>query len=161
MRLFALILLAGCVSQTIPERFDSPIVAYPLNETTLDRQDVADAFNALLRKASFGQLGEERAGFLVLENGRFKLAMWPPTHQFHAEEWHGRVPVGTVAVVHTHPSAQPDPSTQDRDEARRVGIPMLVITTRSVALATDDGHMRRLRMGMSEGGCCVAYTDRR
>ena len=158
MRLFALILLAGCVSQTIPEHFESPIVAYPLNETTLDRDDVAAAFNTLLRKAAFGQLGEERAGFLIIENGRFRLVMWTPTHQFHAEQWQGRIPAGTVAVVHTHPPAQPMPSAHDRAEARRVGIPILVVTNGSVALATEDG---KIQHWMTEGGWRVAYTDRR
>ena len=132
MRLVALILLFGCVSQQIPDRIDSPIVAYPLNETTLDRADVAAAFDTLLRKAAYGQLGEERAGFLVFDEGRFRLVLWPPTHKFHAEEWNGPIPKGTVAVVHTHPPGQPAPSTHDRAEAQRVGIPMLVITPASV-----------------------------
>jgi JAB domain-containing protein similar to deubiquitination enzymes len=161
MRFLALILLAACASRPVPARFDSPIVAYPLNESTLDRDDVASAFNALLRKSAYGQPGEERAGFLIVDGGRFRLEMWPPSHLFHAEEWHGRVPNGTVAVIHTHPPAQPLPSPHDCEEAKRVGIPMLVITPASVALATEDGHMRPLRLGMTEGGCCVAYTDRR
>ena len=153
MRFLALILLAACASRPVPGRFESPIVAYPLNESTLDRDDVASAFDALLRKSAYGQLGEERAGFLVIDGGRFHLEMWPPSHQFHAEEWHGHVPEGTVAVIHTHPPAQPLPSPHDCAEAQRVGIPMLVVTSGSVALATEDGKTRRLWR--------VAYTDRR
>ena len=161
MRFLAFILLAACASRPVPGRFESPIVAYPLNESTLDRDDVASAFDALLRKSAYGQLGEERAGFLVIDGGRFHLEMWPPSHQFHAEEWQGRVPVGTVAVIHTHPNAQPLPSSHDRAEAQRVGIPMLVITAASVSLATEDGRIRRLNLGMTGGGWRVAYTDRR
>ena len=146
MRLVALILLFGCVSQRIPERFDSPIVAYPLNETTLDRDDVRVAFDTLLRKAAYGQLGEERAGFLVFDEGHFRLALWPPTHKFHAEEWQGPIPKGTVAVVHTHPPGQPAPSTHDQIEAQRVGIPILVITPESVVLVNEDGRIQRLKM---------------
>src|SRR5436190_8255978 len=152
MRFLALILLAACASQPVPGRFESPIVAYPLNESTLDRDDVASAFDALLRKSAYGQLGEERAGFLVIDGGRFHLEMWPPSHQFHAESWHGVIPNGTVAVIHTHPPSQPMPSMQDRGEAERVGIPMLVITPTSVSLATEDGQARRLNLGMTGGG---------
>jgi len=161
MRFLALILLAACASAPVPGRFESPIVAYPLNESTLDRDDVASAFDALLRKSAYGQPGEERAGFLVIDGGRFHLEMWPPSHQFHAEEWHGRVPNGTVAVIHTHPPAQPMPSPHDCAEARRISIPILVVTPASVALATEDGQMRRLKLGMTGGGRRVAYTDRR
>src|SRR5262249_27146995 len=102
MRFVALLLLAGCATQQVPDRIDWPVVAYPINETTLDRGDVAAAFETLLRKASYGQLGEERAGFLVYDAGGFRLEMWPPTHRFHAEEWHGAIPTGTVALIHTH-----------------------------------------------------------
>ena len=40
-------------------------------------------------------------------------------------------------------------------------IPMLVITPVSVMLVTEDGRIQRLKIGMTDGGCCVAYTDRR
>ena len=139
MRFVAIVLLVGCATKPSPQRLDWPIVAYPLNETTLNRPDVIAAFDLLLRRASYGHLGEERAGFLVLDGERFRLVPWPPTHQFHAEEWIGKIPEGTVAVVHTHPPGQPLPSTHDRAEARRVGIPMLVITPGSVVLVRDDG----------------------
>src|SRR5205807_7764673 len=89
---------------------------------------------------------EERAGFLVLDGERFHLVLWPPTHQFHAEAWQGKIPQGTVAVVHTHPPGQPMPPTHARTEVQRIGIPMLVITPVSVFLVTEDGRMRQLRL---------------
>src|SRR5205823_4629755 len=135
MRYAAALLLAGCITKPIPQHLDWPIVAYPLTEATLNRADVIAAFDDLLRKAAYGHLGEERAGFLVLDGDRFLLVPWPPSHKFHADEWKGKIPYGTVAVVHTHPPGQPLPSTHDRTEAERVGIPILVITPTSVVLA--------------------------
>ncbi|MDQ6801162.1 MAG: hypothetical protein M3041_10025 [Acidobacteriota bacterium] len=138
-----LILAAGCATtQSIPSRIDWPIVAYPLSEQILERADVTLAFEDLLRKSSYGRLGEERAGFLVLDGDHFRLVLWPPTHKYHAEEWRGKIPEGTVAAVHTHPIGHPEASNVDRAESQRVGIPMFVITLRSVVLVTDDGRTR-------------------
>lgn len=148
MRYLAILILAcGCAAQSIPKSIDWPIVAYPLSEQILERLDVTLAFEDLLRKSSFGRLGEERAGFLVLDGDHFHLVPWPPSHKYHAEEWHGTIPQGTVAAVHTHPIAQPEASNVDRTEAQRVGIPMFVITQRSVVLVTEDGRARHLDSG--------------
>ncbi|HJT18227.1 MAG TPA: Mov34/MPN/PAD-1 family protein [Thermoanaerobaculia bacterium] len=161
MRFLPLVLIVACATASVPSHFESPVLAYPLNDVTLDRIDVIDSFDTLLRKSAYGKLGEERAGFLVYEGGRFRLVMWPPTHRFHAEEWQGAIPAGTVAVVHTHPSNQPAPSAHDRYEAERVGVPIIVLTFNSVELVQETGAVRRIRLGMTNGACCVAYTDRR
>lgn len=148
MRSLAILVLAcGCAAQSIPTHIDWPIVAYPLSEKILERADVTLAFDDLLRKSAYGRLGEERAGFLVLDGDHFHLVPWPPSHKYHAEEWHGKIPQGTVAAVHTHPIAQPEASLGDRAEAQRVGIPMFVITLRSVVLVTEDGRARHLESG--------------
>lgn len=139
-----LVLTCSCAVQSIPSHIDWPIVAYPLGEQILDRADVTLAFDDLLRKSAYGRLGEERAGFLVLDGDHFRLVLWPPSHKYHAEEWRGKIPEGTVAAVHTHPIAQPEASILDRTEAQRVGIPMFVITQRSVVLVTEDGRARYL-----------------
>jgi hypothetical protein len=145
MRFLALILAAACATAPIPVHFDSPIAANPISDATFARADVISAFDTLLRKSGYGRLGEERAGFLVYEDGSFRLVMWPPTHKFHSEEWQGPIPAGTVAVVHTHPPNLPDPSAQDRDEAQRIGAPIIVLTPRSIVI-TENGRVWRLRM---------------
>jgi JAB domain-containing protein similar to deubiquitination enzymes len=160
MRFLVLILAAACATAPIPDHFESPILAYPINDATFDRPDVLGAFDILLRKAAYGRLGEERAGFLVYDEGRFRLLIWPPTHKFHAEEWHGAIPKGTVALAHTHPPNQPEPSQLDRDEAQRIGVPIIVLTPRSVEV-TENGRVRRLHLGMTNAACCVEYTDHR
>jgi hypothetical protein len=74
-------------------------------------------------------LPHESAAFLVLDdNGEFQMVRWPITNRFHEQTWTGAIPVGTVAVVHTHPAHLPYASTHDRDEARRTGIPIVVLT---------------------------------
>ncbi|HLJ75432.1 MAG TPA: Mov34/MPN/PAD-1 family protein [Thermoanaerobaculia bacterium] len=159
MRYLALIFAAACATVPIPSHLESPILAYPINDTTFDRPDVVGAFDILLRKSAYGRLGEERAGFLVYANGQFQLVMWPPTHKFHAEEWRGAIPEGTVAVVHTHPPNQPEPSEHDRYEAERIGVPIIVLTQRSIEII-ESGRVRRLHLGMRNAECCVEYTDR-
>jgi hypothetical protein len=162
MRYLALLLLFGCAS-TIPSQFDSPIVAYPLDEKILEDADVTAAFDALLARAAYGLRNDERAGFLILDaSGRFHLEDWPATGRYRAEHWEGPIPVGTVAVVHTHPAGDPFASPHDCLEAERIGIPIFVLTPRSVVLVTDDGRARYLfRAGMTTMGGRVAYTDRR
>lgn len=161
MRYFALLLAAACATAPIPSYYESPIHAYPINDSTFDRADILFAFETLLRKSAYGRLGEERAGFLVYDGERFHLVMWPPTHLFHAEKWHGAIPAGTVAVVHTHPPSLPEPSLDDRMEAQRVGVPIIVLTATAVEMVTDDGRVHRLRLGMTKEGGGVAYTDQR
>jgi len=92
MRYLAILILACSCATPIPPRLDWPIVAYPLSAQILERADVTMAFEDLLRKASYGRLGEERAGFLVLDGDHFRLVLWPPTHKYHAEEWRGKIP---------------------------------------------------------------------
>ena len=39
-----------------------------------------------------------------------------------------------MAVAHTHPAQSPDASVHDCDEARRLGMPIFVLTPESVVL---------------------------
>jgi hypothetical protein len=50
-----------------------------------------------------------------------------------------------VAIAHTHPANLPDASHHDCDEARRLGIPMFVLTPQSVVLiGSRDGRAERI-----------------
>ena len=162
MRYLAILMFAaGCATAEIPAHLDWPIVAYPLNQQMIERADVAEAFETLLQKASYGRLGEERAGFLVYDHDHFRLVLWPPSHKYHQEEWHGKIPQGTVAAVHTHPIAQPEASNVDRTEAQRVRIPMFVITLRSIVLVTEDGKAQQLNRDDKAGGSTLHILARR
>jgi proteasome lid subunit RPN8/RPN11 len=47
--------------------------------------------------------------------------------------------------VHTHPKDTPDPSPQDREEARRLNLPVLVVTPRGVVAAMPSGGDLQIR----------------
>jgi hypothetical protein len=127
---------AGCASQaTIPQRLDSPVVAYPMSERILRDRDVASGFAMLVKNAGYGHRPDEQAGFLVMDDdGRLRVVPWPATNRHHAQQWSGAIPAGTVAVAHTHPSESPSASAHDCDEARRLGMPMFVLTPQAVVL---------------------------
>ena len=144
MRYLSLLLIFGCAT-VIPPQIDSPILAYPLDEKILENSDVVSAFNSLLEKAGYGLRNDERAGFLLRDNaGRFHLEVWPATHRYRSEQWSGSIPVGTVAVVHTHPANDPFASVNDCLEAERVGIPIFVLTPKTVVLVSANGQARYL-----------------
>ena len=144
-RVFLLFLFTACASQQMPARYDSPVVAYPVN-AMMQSREVADGFDNLIRMAGYGKRSDERAGFLVLVNGHIQLQEWPANNRYHAAEWNGSIPAGTVALAHTHPQQYPDASVQDRSEAKRLGIPIFVLTPQSVVMIDPrDGKAMSVR----------------
>jgi hypothetical protein len=47
-------------------------------------------------------------------------------------------------VAHAHPHLFRDPSDQDLSEAKRLGIPIFVLTPKIVTVAHSDGHRETL-----------------
>ncbi len=138
----AVVLFAsGCATQRVPSSVESPVVAYPMGEQILHNREVSDGLSHLVRLSGYSRRAEERAGFLVIdEAGHFHLQAWPASNRYHAEEWSGALPRGTVAIAHTHPIATPAASMHDCAEALRLGIPMFVLTPDSVVLiGASDG----------------------
>ena len=107
----------------------------------------ADAFAHyahLLASAHFGHSYEE-AAFLVRDNdGRLRAIDWHHHKEQSKASFHGRMPVHCIAIVHTHPIGDKEPSPGDRAEARRIQIPILVVTTQAVTVAWPDGTMSYL-----------------
>jgi len=136
----ALLLLAGCTSA----RYDSPVVAYPA-ERMLENREVTEHLAELVKSAGNCRRADEVAAFVVLDEGHFRLVMWPRTNLARAKQWGGSIPVGTVAIAHTHPFDCPRPSAQDRAEARRLGIPMFVVTPESTSLIGANGDVVAVR----------------
>ena len=98
----------------------------------------------LLGEGGYGRFERERAAFLIRErDGRLTLAPWEVSGDRHAS-FEGHVPERTIAIVHTHPRRAPNPSAHDRAEARRLAIPVLVITPDSVVAVSPDGTQRTL-----------------
>ncbi len=94
--------------------------------------------------AALTRYDSERAAFLVRRvDGRLVVVAWPAGGPADAE-YRGRIPLGCVAVIHTHPSRTPQPSRRDIAEARRIGIPIVVITSQSVTVAMPTGATAQL-----------------
>ena len=130
-------LLSPCACRTIPPPALEiiPTIAYPFDTTTLVRDDVRACGERITALAGHGYLAHERAAFLVLSSdGTFDCSVWPPSNGWHSATWSGKIPNGTVAVIHTHPRTIPQPSSHDTREARRLDIPVIVVTPGSMAM---------------------------
>jgi hypothetical protein len=87
----------------------------------------------LLRLAGNGYRLTERAAFLVAaDDGGYRCLLWPYHTAIQGEVFRGKIPSRTIAVLHTHPNSMPRPSTGDRFESRRVGLPFIVVSARHI-----------------------------
>jgi proteasome lid subunit RPN8/RPN11 len=86
---------------------------------------------------------EEVAAFVVMErDGTVDLVHWPRTRTYRSAHWKGPVPEGTIGIIHTHPAKLPFPSRQDVAEARRLGMPVHVVSRRLLCTAQVSGAVR-------------------
>lgn len=103
----------------------------------------------LASRGGFGNGHAETAAFIVRRDGKLTCELWPATGKFQQTSFTGVIPRGTVAIAHTHPRCCRDASGQDRLEAQRLGIPVVVVSAGSVSLVSgvgrDDRDSRRVR----------------
>src|SRR5688572_16569430 len=131
-----------------------------------EQQQIAQAFFDLYRLSQSADIHSERAAFLIHDDDGVAMIYWPTTMQRHAATYRGVVPPNVLAIVHTHPTYLWDPSAHDLAEARRLGIPIYVLTRSSVTRGNPDGTITRLVMkrgwaaelarGVSPRGFCRA-----
>jgi hypothetical protein len=138
-----------------------PTVAMPVGWNPLQHAEIADCLANLLAYSRFGA-GDEHAAFVVLrDDGRFACVPWRDNRATpHGVRFKGVVPQGTVAVAHTHPAGQADPSRQDRLEADRFDVPFIVVSLGMITMARPGGeavvtledrfHTRTTAMASSE-----------
>jgi proteasome lid subunit RPN8/RPN11 len=60
--------------------------------------------------------------------------------------YRGRIPDRTLAIIHTHPNARPNPSPDDIATAQKLGMPVYVVT-RSMVTRTDGWRTTRVAQG--------------
>lgn len=78
----------------------------------------------------------EGAAFIVDRgNGDLRCLAWPRTYENARATFHGTIPPGTVAIIHTHPNARPWPSSDDEHEAHRLGLAIYALTPMAVTKA--------------------------
>jgi hypothetical protein len=90
-------------------------------------------FREVMRASLNAMPDTERAAFIVGKgDGSLSCQLWPTMSLYHREVFHGALPPGTLAIIHTHPDSSPRPSLADQFEADRLGIPIYVLTRRDV-----------------------------
>ncbi|HEX6642863.1 MAG TPA: Mov34/MPN/PAD-1 family protein [Thermoanaerobaculia bacterium] len=110
----------------------------------LTSQNALAWYDVMLEEGGFGRLPRERAAFLIRESdGTLTLQPWDDCGHRRAS-FRGPIPKRALAVLHTHPMSQQRPSAHDRAEARRIGMPILVITPGGVIAAMPEGKDVRL-----------------
>jgi proteasome lid subunit RPN8/RPN11 len=114
--------------------------------TLLTRPDAVAHYADLLARGGHGRLPVEHAGFLIEAEGTISFQPWT-RGDFHRATFHGAVPSGTIAVVHTHPRALRAPSAHDAEEARRLGVPVVVVTPDAVSVVHPDASVERILQG--------------
>jgi len=110
--------------------------------TPLDTPQAHFWYDQLLAESGYGRLPHERAAFLIQEpGGTLTTQPWEVSGIRHAS-YRGAIPQRAIAIVHTHPRGEPHPSSRDRAEARRLGIPVIVVTSEGVIAAMPDGLLQ-------------------
>ncbi len=116
----------------------------------LSRPEATAWYSILLAEGGYGRLPRERAAFLIRESdGTLTLQPWQDSGHRHAT-FRGRIPDRTLAVLHTHPKGEERPSQHDRHEARRLRMPVVVITPEAVIAAMPDGSVVVLGAGLRD-----------
>lgn len=149
MRKFLLLIVFAACAARPDAVIVVPTVAYPFDRDALLRDDVRACADEIerLSGAHF-----ERAAFLRLrDDGAFDCRLWPGALHADRAEWAGAPVDGTVAIIHSHPRDFPEPSQHDRQEAVRIGVPVLVVTPGAISMASPRKN---------ESGFRVAYTAR-
>jgi hypothetical protein len=102
----------------------------------------------LLASSGYSRLPGERAAFLIAGTGNSLDWMpWPDSRGFSEATYRGSVPARCLAIVHTHPLALPETSAGDANEARRLSVPIVAVTTSTFAIVWPDGQASLVRLG--------------
>ena len=136
MRL-AILLLAFYASHSAAESFDVRRAA--------DDPQVLAVMQDIARRGALQTDQQEVAAFLVRdESGAIASSLWPHTANRRSEHYEGAIPAGTVAIAHTHPIFAERPSRGDIEQARKIGIPIYVITRWSLYVVDETGDVTAL-----------------
>jgi hypothetical protein len=122
-------------------------------ETRLSGPDAFIYYAGLLAGANLGHAAYERAAFLVRDSdGHVRAILWKGADRGMAT-FSGPIPEYCIAVMHTHPIGDNEPSRGDRLEAIRIQLPIIVVTPEAVTVAWPDGTMSYLarRTGWNAG----------
>jgi hypothetical protein len=85
----------------------------------------------------------EAGAFIVRQSdGGYALVPWPAnTADVRSAHYVGVIPAGTVAIAHTHPFQAEQPSKGDIAQAKKIGLPIYVISRWSLYVAEPSGEV--------------------
>ena len=119
----------------------------PAADATIDTRAIALSWE-LLRTAGYGRSAREHSAFLVASaNGELQLVRWRGEATSMSATYRGTIPNGTVAIVHTHPKDLPNPSDGDVALARKLNLPVYVLTRTSITRTNGGRTMERVAAG--------------
>ena len=111
-----------------------------VNDQFLEDTVIRGFFGDVLRKGGLGYRDIETAAFVVQQaDGQYRCVTWPFTGSFQSQKFTGTIPDRSVAILHTHPEARPNPSLKDRETAMITGVPVFVLTRRNIFMIRADG----------------------
>lgn len=122
------------------------------SETALDleiacNRAVLDVAWTLFEDAEHEMGRTERAAFVIRNpSGGFSFQRWPFDPMAYQASYHGVIPDGTVAIIHTHPRGRVYPSANDQVAAARTGFPVYVLTRWRIT-KTDGESMETVWLG--------------
>ena len=93
----------------------------------------------LLSQVRFGFDHAEAAAFVVRSDDGYRCVAWPSDGLVDSARWEGQFPIGTLAIIHTHPNWMSSPSTIDIHTARTTGVPVYVVTRTKITKTEGDG----------------------
>ena len=101
--------------------------------------DTRKAMWDLVAASRYGHARTEEAMFIVRDaEGRLSFVRWDSLGAPYAARWKGGVPEGAVAIAHTHPHGRPHPSRADNETARKIGLPVYVLTRDRIVRTDGD-----------------------
>jgi hypothetical protein len=131
--LHAFLILCLSISSSPPEQF--PLRDLVKNHELLRIASDLQWLKPLRRKEL------EMAAFIVRRGDHFDCLLWPPKFGSYSVTFRGSAPEGTVAIVHTHPRWSDEPSPEDIALAKRVALPVYVLTRSNITVATIGGKV--------------------
>jgi hypothetical protein len=96
-------------------------------------------FADLVTRSELNSEQPEMAAFLVDGPDGPTCVRWPVSDgRSHSATFHGSVPRGAFAIVHTHPYPLERPSRHDVRKARSLDMPIYVVSRKSIWVATES-----------------------
>ena len=124
------------------------------------------SFAELVRQGGYGSWATEEAAFVIRgDDGGYRLVVWRSEREVLRRTYRGAIPRGAVAIVHTHPRERPYGSPADQQTARRLAMPVFVLTPLNIVVVTPDGRnvalVRNETWVLSAAGSIASRADAR